>query len=77
MFVTCVRYQYVDIVRPRGCSVSQSSENTGDNVANNRWNDEYREHDADCAAADNAAPAVDLSAHCGSNKLLEHRAWVE
>ena len=41
------------------------------------WNDKDAEHDADGAAAEQAAIAVDLAAHSRAYKLSEHDAWVE
>ena len=54
-----------------------SREPSSNNGADNRGHDEDAEHHADGDAAEEAAIAVDLSAHGGSDQLLEHGAWVQ
>ena len=54
-----------------------SREPGGNDASKDCWDDKDAEHDADGAAAEEAAVAVDLAAHCWANKLPEHDAGVE
>ncbi len=59
------------------CVCYSSCEDGSDVRSNDSWKDKDAEHDADGAAAGNAAVAVDLAAHGGTHKLLEHLARVK
>ena len=54
-----------------------SREPGGNDASKDCWDNEDAEHDADGAAAEQAAIAVDLAAHSRAYKLSEHDAWVE
>ena len=54
-----------------------SREPRGNDASNDRWHDKDAEHNADGAAAEQAAIAVDLAAHSWAYKLFEHSAGVE